>query len=122
MVLLAVTAETWIVTGLGFGIVLALLFCLVFIIQFLGWCMQKMLAPKAPKTVKEETKPATPAPAPKPAVASVSEAGDVEKAAIAMALYLFSGGKHDLPTAPIAPQARNTAWNAKEIGLNNKGF
>jgi Na+-transporting methylmalonyl-CoA/oxaloacetate decarboxylase gamma subunit len=69
MVLLAVTAETWIVTGLGFGIVLALLFCLVFIIQFLGWCMQKMLAPKAPKTVKEEAKPATPAPAPKPAAA-----------------------------------------------------
>ena len=37
MVLLDVTAQTWIVTGLGFGIVLALLFCLVFILLFFGW-------------------------------------------------------------------------------------
>ena len=58
MVLLAVTAETWIVTGLGFGIVLVLLICLVFILQFFGWIMQKATAPRAPKPV------AQPAPAP----------------------------------------------------------
>ena len=122
MVFLSVTAETWIVTGLGFGIVLGLLFCLVFILQLLGWIMQKVLAPKAPKAPNVEAKAAAQDKAPKAVVTPASEAGDGEMAAIAMALYLYSGGKHDVPTAPIAPQARNTAWNAKEIGLNNKGF
>ena len=54
MVLLAVTADTWIVTGLGFGIVLALLFCLVFILQGFGFIMQKATAPKVPKEGKKE--------------------------------------------------------------------
>ena len=128
MTLLAVTADTWIVTGLGFGIVLALLFCLVFVMQFFGWTMQKIEAPKAPKATKEEkpspvsqptkenivSAPAKPAPAPSP---------DDDTAAIAMALYLASrDGKHDAPTGMIAVQARETAWNTKSIGLNNVGF
>ena len=126
MVLLAVTADTWIVTGLGFGIVLALLFCLVFILMGFGWSMQKATAPKAPKEEKKEGKPAQsaptnastpeqkPAPAPSPAD---------DTAAIAFALYLASrDGKHDAPTGMIAVQARETAWNTKSIGLNNVGF
>ncbi len=126
MVLLAVTADTWIVTGLGFGIVLALLFCLVFILMGFGWIMQKATAPKAPKEEKKEEKPAQsaptnestpeqkPAPAPSPAD---------DTAAIAYALYLASHDtKHDAPTGMIAVQARETAWNTKSIGLNNIGF
>ena len=125
MVLLAVTADTWIVTGLGFGIVLALLFCLVFILQGFGFIMQKATAPKAPKAPKaeapapsapivESTPEQKPAPAPSPAD---------DTAAIAFALYLASrDGKHDAPTGMIAVQARETAWNTKSIGLNNIGF
>ena len=66
MVLLAVTADTWIVTGLGFGIVLALLFCLVYILRLFGWIMQKTTAPKAPK----------PAPAPAAPAAKAAGAGE----------------------------------------------
>jgi len=126
MVLLAVTADTWIVTGLGFGIVLVLLFCLVFILQGFGFIMQKATAPKAPKEeVKKEEQPQEekktvipeapkPAPAPSP---------DDDTAAIAYALYLAScNTKHDAPTGMIAVQARETAWNTKSIGLNNIGF
>ena len=126
MTLLAVTADTWIVTGLGFGIVLALLFCLVFIMQFFGWTMQKATAPKAPKeevkkeepkeekTVIPEAPEQKPAPTPSP---------DDDIAAIAFALYLAScNTKHDAPTGMIAVQARETAWNTKSIGLNNVGF
>ena len=128
MVLLAVTADTWIITGLGFGIVLALLFCLVFILQGFGWTMQKIEAPKAPKSPKEEkpspvsqptkentiSAPAKPASAPSP---------DDDTAAISYALYLAScNTKHDAPTGMIAVQARETAWNTKSIGLNNVGF
>ena len=125
MTLLAVTADTWIVTGLGFGIVLALLFCLVFIMQFFGWTMQKATAPKASKTEvkkeepKEEKKtviPEAPKPAPTPSP-------DDDIAAIAFALYLAScNAKHDAPTSMIKPQARETAWNTKSIGMNNQGF
>ena len=53
MVLLAITADTWIITGLGFGIVLLLLFCLVFILNFFGWSMQKIVAPREPKAAEE---------------------------------------------------------------------
>ena len=128
MVLLAVTADTWIVTGLGFGIVLALLFCLVFILMGFGWIMQKATAPKAPKDEKPaqntqstpniQNTPSTPEQKPAPAP---SPADDI--AAIAFALYLASrDGKHDAPTGMIAVQARETAWNTKSIGLNNVGF
>ena len=119
MMILAVTAQTWIVTGLGFGIVLALLFCLVYILTFFGWTMQKATQPKtAPK--QKEQKPSAEE---KAAIAmALSEATDDDKVAVAYALYLYQGKNHDMTTATIAPQARNTAWNDKSIGLNNKGF
>ena len=123
MTLLAVTADTWIVTGLGFGIVLVLLFCLVYILQGFGWIMQKATAPKAPKKEKkeepqEEKKPVIPE-APNPVQASPAD----DTAAIAYALYLAScHTKHDAPTGMIAMQARETAWNTKSIGMNNQGF
>ena len=127
MILLAVTADTWIVTGLGFGIVLVLLFCLVFIMQGFGWIMQKATAPKAPKEEKkDEAAPKTQsAPiidsTPEPKAAPASPADDT--AAIAYALYLAScDSKHDAPTGMIAVQARETAWNTKSIGMNNQGF
>ena len=125
--LLQITSATWIVTGLGFGIVLALLFCLVYILQGFGWIMQKATAPKVPKeevkkeepqeekkTVIPEAPEQKPAPAPSP---------DDDMVAIAYALYLAScNTKHDAPTGMIAVQARETAWNTKSIGLNNIGF
>ena len=129
MALLAITSQTWMVTGLGFGIVLIVLFSLVFIMQFLGWSMQKLTTPKAQKAQKtQKTNKVVSSALPTDegtmaAIAmAVSEASDDDKVAIAMALYLYSGKNHDIPTAVIAPQARNTAWNDKSIGLNNKGF
>jgi len=126
-------ANTWVVTGLGFGIVLMLLICLVFILMIFGWIMQRATAPKAPKQEpkKEEPKAADPKPvaaaAPsepeKAAIAmAVSQAANDDLAAVAFALYLAKRSKHDIPTAMIKAQARETAWNTKSIGLNNMGF
>lgn len=98
MVLLAVTADTWIVTGLGFGIVLVLLFCLVFILQAFGWIMQKVAQPKKPKT------------------------DDAEIAAVALALHLSQSSRHDTSTSMITFDKRETAWNPKSEGFNNVGF
>lgn len=126
MVLLAITADTWIVTGLGFGIVLVLLFCLVFILQFFGWTMQKATAPRKPK----EEKPATVQEAKvqetveqEPKANAIANADD-DIAAVAYALYLMhnANSKHDIPTAMISLNAHETAWNTKSIGLNNVGF
>ncbi|MBO7456975.1 MAG: OadG family protein [Paludibacteraceae bacterium] len=131
MVLLAVTAETWIVTGLGFGIVLALLFCLVYILQFFGWTMQKMTAPKTPKVPKTSpeggphiVKAAEPTDeGTKAAIAmSLAQAGEEDLAAVAYALYLAQDKKHDIPTAMISIKKHSTDWNEKSVGLNNVGF
>ena len=129
MTLLAITSETWVVTGLGFGIVLVVLCGLVFIMQLLGFGMQKLTAPKATKPAKQpQTTPVVQSAVPTDegtmaAIAmALSEASDDDKVAVAMALYLYMGKNHDIPTSSIAPQARNTAWNAKSIGMNNKGF
>ena len=128
MVLLAVTSDTWIITGLGFGIVLALLFCLVYILQLFGWTMQKATAPRTPKAPKE-SKPAAPKSAEptdegtKAAIAmSLAQAKEDEIAAVAYALYLAQDKKHDIPTAMISLRKHQTDWNEKSIGLNNKGF
>ena len=133
MILLAVTAETWIVTGLGFGIVLVLLFCLVYILQAFGWIMTS--AEKgffcSCKCKKEETKanakaePARQEPSSeeKAAIAmAISEANNDDLAAVAYALYLAQDKKHDIPTAMISLHKHETAWNEKSIGMNNQGF
>ena len=121
--LLSITSSTWIVTGLGFGIVLLLLFCLVFILMFFGWIMQKATAPKEPK---EPTKPATVQEPAKeePTANSQLPTADQDIAAVAYALYLMQNAdsKHDLPTAMISLHKHETAWNEKSIGLNNVGF
>ena len=129
--LLAITTDTWIVTGLGFGIVLVLLFFLVYVMKFFGWTMQKIEAPKAPKAEKPEK------PAPKAAASSaeptdegtkaaiamaIAQAGGEDEAAIAFALYLAQNKKHDIPTAMISLHKHETAWNEKSIGMNNQGF
>ena len=130
MILLAVTAETWIVTGLGFGIVLVLLICLVFILQFFGWIMQKATAPRAPKAEKPAPAPQAPVKSAEPtdegtkaAIAmSLAKAGDEDIAAVAYALYLAHDAKHDIPTAMISLKQHETAWNTKSVGMNNVGF
>ena len=126
--------DTWAVTGLGFGIVLALLFCLVFILMLFGWIMQKITAPRAPKAEapKEEKKPVSqpvqaaagaPSDAEKAAIAmAISEAHNDDLAAVAYALYLAKHSKHDIPTAMISLNQRETAWNTKSVGMNNVGF
>ena len=131
MVLLAVTAETWIVTGLGFGIVLVLLFCLVYILQAFGWIMtsaEKGFSCSC-KCKKEEAKANVNAKAENPsseekaAIAmAISEASNDDLAAVAYALYLAQDKKHDIPTAMISLHKHETAWNEKSIGMNNQGF
>ena len=129
--------DTWVVTGLGFGIVVVLLICLVFILQAFGWTMQRMTAPKAPKAPeapkqtpktestqkaaqKAQTAPSEPE---KAAIAMAIAASDSDEiAAVAYALHLAHNSRHDLPTAMISLHQHETAWNTKPVGMNNAGF
>jgi len=114
MILLAVTTDTWIVTGLGFGIVLGLLFCLVYILLLFGWVMQKTTAPKTPKPEVKPVAKEEPAQS-----GQAQEESQDDTAAIAMALYLASADvHHDTPTPMISLKQRETAWTTKSIGLN----
>ena len=128
--LLAITADTWIITGLGFGIVLLLLFCLVFILRFFGFSMQKLTAPREPKAAEEpiakSSKPVAngaPSDAEKAAIAMAlyKAHNDDELAAVAYAFYL-AHSKHDIPNSVLSLKHRATAWNSKSFGLNNVGF
>ena len=123
MVLLAITADTWIVTFLGFGIVLLLLFCLVFILNFFGWSMQKIVAPREPKAAEEPRAKGAPSDAEKAAIAMAlyKAHNDDEIAAVAYALYL-AHSEHDIPNSVLNLKRRATAWNDKSIGMNNVGF
>jgi Na+-transporting methylmalonyl-CoA/oxaloacetate decarboxylase gamma subunit len=130
-------SDTWVVTGLGFGIVVVLLICLVFILQAFGWTMQRMTAPKAPKAPeapkqtpktessqkaaqKAQTAPSEPE---KAAIAMAIAASDSDEiAAVAYALHLAHNSRHDLPTAMISLHPHETAWNTKSVGMNNAGF
>lgn len=129
--------DTWVVTGLGFGIVVVLLICLVFILQAFGWTMQRMTAPKAPKapeapkqTPKTESTQkaaqkaqAAPSEPEKAAIAMAIAASDSDEiAAVAYALHLAHNSRHDLPTAMISLHQHETAWNTKSVGMNNAGF
>jgi sodium pump decarboxylase gamma subunit len=134
--LLAITTDTWIITGLGFGIVLLLLFFLVYVLRLFGFIMQKATAPREPKPEKvekaaEEKKTpsvkvsaSNPSEDEKAAIAmAIAQAGDEDIAAIAYALYLAQKNrKHDIPTAMISLRRHETAWNEKSIGMNNVGF
>lgn len=110
MTLLAVTTQTWIVTGLGFGIVLILLTVFVYLMKLLGWIMQpRKAAAPAPQ----------PASSPVQVVSAPVSSDEQEMAAVAYALYLYTNDLHDNDTCHLTIHAHTTGWNSKSFGINN---
>jgi len=106
-------SDTWMVTGLGFFLVLVLLFCFVYIMKLLGWIMQPH-------------KKAAPAPAVATPSAQTEQKGEEDMklnanttAAIAMALNLYFYGIHDEEPTQVTLRPHHTAWNSKMYGMNN---
>jgi len=119
MTLLTVNGFTWLVTGVGFGMVIVLLIVLIFILKGLGAVVSRLAAPKAPKAAKPAVQVAQPAAAP----AAVKESSDeMPVAAIAMALHLYFNGAHDEEPTQITiknVERRYSPWNSKLYGMNN---
>ena len=115
MTALTVNAQTWLVTGVGFGMVILLLIVLIFILKGLGAVVSNVTAPKA----AAKAAPAVQAPAAK---ASVKDSDDMPVAAIAMALHLYFNGVHDEEPTQITiknVERRYSPWNSKLYGMNN---
>lgn len=103
-------SHVWMVTGLGFCMVIALLVVLIFILKLLGAVVSS--AVKAPKA--EQPKAAAQAPA------AAQASADDDLAAIAMALHLYFNGVHDVePTEIHIKRVERSGWNSKLYGMNN---
>jgi Na+-transporting methylmalonyl-CoA/oxaloacetate decarboxylase gamma subunit len=102
MTLLAITGQTWFITGLGFGIVLVLLFVFVYVMKLLGWIMQ----PRKAKT--EQPQPAQ--------VQEPAQTDDATKAAIAYSLHLYYNSLHDPIETHLTIKHHATAWHIISSG------
>ena len=108
-------SHVWMVTGLGFCMVILLLVVLIFILKLLGAVVSN--AVKAPKVAEPK---AISAPAAQTAPASVKASADDDLAAIAMALHLYFNGVHDVePTEIHIKRVERSGWNSKLYGMNN---
>jgi len=116
MNLLAITSQTWLVTFLGFGIVLILLCAFVFLMQGLGAIMQWLEKPKAvtaepKKTYAQDADGATTA-----AIAKTLELAseDTDMAAVAFTLNLYYG-VHDIEAPKLTILGHSTQWNSSKF-------
>lgn len=117
MTALLVNGQTWLVTGVGFGMVILLLIVLIFILKGLGAVVSNITAPKAPKAAAKAA-PAVQA----TAVKAGKESDEMPVAAIAMALHLYFNGVHDEEPTQITiknVERRYSPWNSKLYGMNN---
>ena len=106
--------HTWLVSGVGFGMVFVLLVFLIFILKLLGVVMSS--SDKSAKKVEAPKAVAQAAAAPK------AETGDDDLAAVAMALHLYFNGVHDEEPTEITLrniERRYSPWNDKAYGMNN---
>ena len=109
-------SHVWMVTGVGFCMVIALLVVLIFILKLLGTVVSG--AVKTPKA--DAPNAAVAAPAAQAAPAAVQASADDDLAAIAMALHLYFNGVHDVePTEIHIKRVERSGWNSKLYGMNN---
>lgn len=123
---LAVTSQTWIITFLGFGMVLVLLFVFIYIMKLMGVIMNRVTktnqpaakqvaAPKGAKIKVADADELTRA-----AIAySLAMADGDDEAAIAYSLHLYYNNAHDDVAPLMTMRAYRTQWNAKSFGINN---
>lgn len=116
MELLAINwTNAWVMTILGFGLVVVLLILLVFVLLLFGAVMMRM---NAPKKDSKSLKPVAVVPTPN-TTESVDITGE-ELAAIAMAIQLSKESAHDTESKVLTIVSNpNSAWASKTFGINN---
>ena len=104
MTLLAITGQTWFITGLGFGIVVALLFVFVYVMKLMGWIMQPRKAKTEPTIVQPTTNDKR------------QTTEEADEAAIAYALHLYYNSLHDPIETHLTIKHHATAWHIISSG------
>ncbi|MCQ2288356.1 MAG: OadG family protein [Muribaculaceae bacterium] len=92
---------TWMMTGIGIGVVFAILVILVLVLQLFNVV--------AKKGNNKETIDGI---ASMPAAQSVEEASELDKAAVATALYLYQKSKGDQESGVLTIKRTPSAWHA----------
>ena len=120
MILLANWSHVWMVTGLGFLMVIALLVVLIFILKLLGTVISGAVKAPAKASAPKASAPKASAPAAVSAAPKAQTGADDDLAAIAMALHLYFNGVHDVePTEIHIKRVERSGWNSKLYGMNN---
>lgn len=101
--LLTIDASTWMYTGIGISVVFAILVILVLVLQLFNLVAKK--ASNAGDTAKAGI-------ASMPAAKNISEASELDKAAVATALYLYQKSKGDQESGVLTIKRTPSAWHA----------
>ena len=109
--------HVWMVTILGFCLVLLLLVVLIYVLKLFGFLMRPRIKVAAPKEVHEAVG------SPRTKTSGTITLTGQATAAIAMALELYYNGVHDDegPTRVTIKKVtrRYSPWNSKLYGMNN---
>ncbi len=103
MVLLTNWGDAWLMTGIGIGVVFCILVILVYVLQIFNYV--------ANKSSKSETSSVSKAS--DTSVKSVAEASELDKAAVATAVYLYQTSKGDQESGVLTIKMTPSAWHAE---------
>ncbi len=102
MVLLTNWGDAWLMAGIGIGVVFCILVILVYVLQVFNFV--------ANKSSKAEAESASAA---DHSVKNVAEASELDKAAVATAIYLYQTSKGDQESGVLTINMAPSAWHAE---------
>lgn len=101
--LLTIDSSTWMYTGIGIGVVFVILVILVLVLQVFNLVAKK--GNNADVTAKAGI-------ASLPTVKNLAEASELDKVAVATALYLYQQSKGDQESGVLTIKRTPSAWHA----------
>lgn len=106
MNILDITSTTWLMTGMGIGVVFGILVLLILVLQVFNFVAEKTM--RGAQVVQKQVKNTA------ATVLPINAATEADKAAIAVALHLYMGGVHDDESGVITiHQDEHPAWHAE---------
>lgn len=106
MVFLSITSTTWLMTAIGIGVVFAILVVLVLVLQVFTMVAKKTTAKVV--DVKNDIND-------KKQAKAFEQASEMDKAAVAVALYLYYNDAHDHESGVLTRTHKASNWSG---GLN----
>lgn len=102
MVLLTNWGDAWLMTGIGIGVVFCILVILVYVLQIFNFVANKSSKVEADSASSADN-----------SVKNVAEASELDKAAVATAVYLYQASKGDQESGVLTIKMAPSAWHAE---------